>query len=85
MLHHSESMDVILAEHTGLKELRVLKRIEKGTKAQYGNAAFQLHREAEILTGLRAPGIPLIYDFWEDEKEICLIEEYGNLNAVCKS
>ena len=76
MLHHSESMDVILAEHTGLKELRVLKRIEKGTKAQYGNAAFQLHREAEILTGLRAPGIPLIYDFWEDEKEICLIEEY---------
>ena len=76
MLHHSESMDVILAEHTGLRELRVLKRIGKKTDTCIANAAFQLHREAEILTGLKAPGIPLIYDFWEDDEEICLIEEY---------
>ncbi|MGN0240663.1 MAG: serine/threonine protein kinase [Candidatus Weimeria sp.] len=69
-------MDVILAEHTGLKELRVLKRIGKTTDTRISDAAFQLHREAEILTGLKAPGIPLIYDFWEDDEEICLIEEY---------
>lgn len=75
-LHHSESMDVILAEHTGLHELRVLKRIEKGDSFQDANASFQLRREAQILTGLKNPGIPVIYDFWEDEREICLIEEY---------
>jgi len=76
VLHHSKSMDVILAEHTGLKELRILKRIEKRTDAEYDKAAFQLHREAEILTGIKHDGIPVIYDFWEDQNEICLIEEY---------
>lgn len=69
-------MDVILVEHTGLAVRRVLKKIRKKHSRGSADAAFQLRRESEVLKGLRHPGIPVIYDYWEDEEEICLIEEY---------
>lgn len=69
-------MDVILVEHTGLGDERVLKKIRKKPTDGSGNAAFQLRRESSILKKLRHPGIPVIYDYWEDTDEICLIEEY---------
>lgn len=76
VLHHSEDMDVILAEHQGLGTRRVLKRIRKQHSEGSLDAQYQLRRESEILKTLKHPGIPLIYDYWEDEEEICLIEEY---------
>ncbi len=35
-----------------------------------------ISNEAQILSGLRYPGIPALYDAAEDEKYVCLIEEY---------
>lgn len=35
-----------------------------------------LHREAAILRKLRHPGIPVLYDYGEDDEIICLIEEF---------
>lgn len=36
----------------------------------------QISNEAQILSGLRYPGIPALYDAAEDENYVCLIEEY---------
>lgn len=35
-----------------------------------------LSYEAKVLCSLRHPGIPILYDYGEDEERICLIEEY---------
>lgn len=62
---------VYLALHTGLEEYRAIKKI---SKASMDHKDF--FREATILKGLRAPGIPVIYDLEEDEEYYYLIEEY---------
>jgi|GEM_PF-389224 len=56
--------------HKGLGEHRVLKMFPKDRGDSSG---FQ--REAEILKGLRHPGIPILYDYGEDDTWICLLEE----------
>lgn len=76
VLHHSQDMDVIIVQHTEIGDTRVLKKIRKHQSTSNADAAFQLRRETTVLKGLRHPGIPVLYDFWEDEQEICLIEEY---------
>lgn len=35
-----------------------------------------LSYEAEVLCSLRHPGIPILYDYEEDDEVICLVEEY---------
>lgn len=69
-------MDVCLVEHKGLGTRRILKRIRKHRSEGSLDAQFQLRTEREILSMLKHPGIPVIYDYWEDEERICLIEEY---------
>ncbi len=76
-LYHREGMEVVLVRHRMLKEERILKRIRKtkdGGEDTLGEK--QLEQEAGILSEIKHPGIPIIYDYWEDDESICLIEEY---------
>ena len=41
-----------------------------------GNSSFSGSREADILKGLRHPGIPVLYDYEEDKSYLYLIEEH---------
>lgn len=76
-LYKREGMEVVLVRHRTLREERVLKKIRKGKTGEEDRLGeTQLMREAGILPKLKSPGIPIIYDYWEDEKTICLIEEY---------
>ena len=64
------SSTVYLAEHLKLKVYRAIKCIPKDTS----DTAFPL--EANLLTNLKHPGIPLIYDIEEDDGFIYIIEEF---------
>ena len=58
-----------MVRHRSLGNQRILKVISKND--------FQgLSYEADVLCSLRHPGIPILYDYGEDEECICLIEEY---------
>lgn len=74
-LYKRDGMEVLLVCHRTLKETRILKRIRKN-EAKAGFEKNQLQQEARILPKLTTPAVPVIYDFWEDENTICLIEEY---------
>ena len=63
--------EVYLARHIGLEEYRAIKKIPR-TSVDHTD----FHKEATILKGLKAPGIPVIYDLEEDEDYFYLIEEY---------
>lgn len=60
-----------LAEHQKLGALRAIKQIPR----KEADAASVLS-EALLLKNLKHPGIPIIYDLEEDEKNIYVIEEY---------
>ena len=70
-LFSSENTEVYVVRHRLLDEDRIMKVIRRGS-GRRGS----LHREAEILKRLRHPGIPVLYDYGEDDMSICLIEEY---------
>ena len=63
--------EVYLARHIGLEEYRAIKKIPR-TSVDHTD----FRKEATILKGLKAPGIPVIYDLEEDEDYFYLIEEY---------
>ena len=63
--------DVFLAEHIGLHEKRIIKRIDK-----YGPFYEKLSKEAEIIQSLNKKGIPRLEDLEEDEEYTYIIEEY---------
>ncbi len=62
---------VYLAFHQELREYRAIKQVPKSS-AGYG----QFKKEALLLTSLRHPGIPTVYDLEEDCNNSYLIEEY---------
>lgn len=62
---------VWLTEHCGLRQKRVVKRIEKDNPFCYF-----FFNESKILKNLKYAGIPVIFDYEEDEKYGYLIEEY---------
>ncbi|MBQ7678031.1 MAG: protein kinase [Lachnospiraceae bacterium] len=66
-IYRTDNTLVMLVRHRHLGELRILKRVVRSNIAGY---------EAEILKGLRHPAIPILYDYQEDAKGVCLIEEY---------
>lgn len=70
-----------MAEHTSLSVNRIIKGTGK-------NSPFRrtLLREAQILSSLHHPNIPLAYDVEEDEEYLYLVEEYiegENLTKYC--
>lgn len=64
----STSVYVVIHKKLGTK--RVLKAIKKSSDSSHHYLT-----EAKILASLAHPGIPTLYDYGEDEKTICLIEE----------
>lgn len=62
---------VYLSVHLGLEEYRAIKRVPKSI-LNYEH----FKSESHVLTQLRHPGIPIIYDVEEDESYSYLIEEY---------
>ena len=67
----SDYADVYLAEHTALRDMRIIKRIAKKSACYQ-----QLIQEAYIMKNLKHSNIPLIYDMEEDEEYSYIIEEY---------
>jgi len=63
--------NVFLAEHIGLKEYRLVKRLDKK-----GPFYERLLNEAYILQTLVHKGIPLLKDIEDDEEYTYLVEEY---------
>lgn len=64
----STSVYVVIHKMLGIK--RVLKVIKKTSDSSH-----HFLTEAQILASLKHPGIPELYDYGEDEKYICLVEE----------
>lgn len=64
---------VYLSKHTILETYCAVKCIPKLT-----NSTVSLLSEAKLLTSLQHPGIPQIYDIYEDSDCFYLIEEYIN-------
>ena len=62
---------VYLATHLVLDEKRAIKRISKASQAYS-----RFRQEGLIMKSIRHPGIPIVYDFEEDESYGYLIEEY---------
>lgn len=65
--------EVFLTEHTGLGVLRAIKRIKKDHDRLHTG-----RNEVDILKNLHFSGIPIIYDIWEDEEYLFIVEEYVN-------
>ena len=68
-MYHTSATRIYKVRHRSLGELRILKVISKAHMQGFSY-------EAETLRSLRHPGIPILYDYGEDEESICLIEEY---------
>jgi len=64
---------VYLSKHQILETYRAIKRIPK-----LNNSTVSLLSEAKLLKSLNHPGIPKIYDIYEDNDYFYLIEEYIN-------
>lgn len=62
---------VYLAEHQKLGALRAIKQIPRKEAD-----ATPVLSEALLLKNLKHPGIPIVFDLEEDEKNIYVIEEY---------
>ena len=75
----SETSDtsIFLVRHRTLSENRILKRLSKKEKTFSGSFIEKnARKEADVLKGLRHPGIPVLYDYWEDCDYIYIVEEY---------
>lgn len=70
-IYETAATRVELVRHKKLGELRICKAIAK----QAGFSSDNFH-EAELLSHLRHPGIPILYDLEEDESTVYLVEEY---------
>ncbi|MBR1627725.1 MAG: protein kinase [Lachnospiraceae bacterium] len=77
-IYETQAVSVYLVRHRSLSENRILKCIKKNGTLLSDTSRFAggPGREADIMKGLRHPGIPVLYDYEEDEESICLIEEY---------
>lgn len=62
---------VYLARHQSLESERAIKIIPKNSSSQ-----LSVLSEARLLKSLKHPGIPMIYDIEEDDKNYYLVEEY---------
>ncbi len=60
-----------LVRHTKLNCLRIVKCISKGAVFYEQGAA-----EAKLLLSLKHPGIPILYDYLEDDHHVYIVEEY---------
>ena len=81
-LRDGENTKVYIVRHSILGELRIMKVVAKRPGAD--SSSGQISNEAGILSRLRFDGIPALYDAAEDDKAVCLIEEYfrgESLNA----
>ena len=72
-IFESATTKVYLVRHKALSEQRILKRIEKHPEI---SSAARQKREAFVLQGLRHSGIPILYDYGEDDSYIYIVEEY---------
>ena len=75
------SEEFFIAKEIGRKERSELDRSISAEEERAGHPeqtgfGCGAGREAEILKNLRHPGIPILYDYEEDENDICLVEEY---------
>ncbi len=70
-LFEGENCTVHLAKHILLGHSCVIKRVSSSSKT-----ALCLSHEAKLLSGLNHPGIPKIYDYFEDDERFYLVEEY---------
>lgn len=66
-----------LALHQELKEYRAIKQVPKAA-ADYR----QFLREALLLKRLRHPGIPIVYDVFDDSQYSYLVEEFLEGNSI---
>ncbi len=79
--HHPHGI-VWLAEHKSIGVKRIIKGIPKSLIASGGTG------EAEILKNLAHQSIPELYDIFEYEDYLCLVEEYfegESLTELCRS
>ncbi|MCR5452576.1 MAG: protein kinase [Lachnospiraceae bacterium] len=67
----SDTTKIFIIKHTHLGDERIMKLIAKPL-----DDTGSIGAEAEILKGLKHPGIPILYDYAEDDESICLIEEF---------
>ncbi|MCR5388832.1 MAG: serine/threonine protein kinase [Lachnospiraceae bacterium] len=70
-LFESDVCTVHLARHILLGHSCVIKRVKNSS-----NSALCLAHEAKLLSGLNNPGIPKVYDYFEDEESSYLVEEF---------
>ena len=70
-IHESEDTRVYLVKHRILKDTGIEKCI-----CRTSPRAQSLVKEAKILRQLNCPQIPRLYDYREDDNEVCLTEEY---------
>ena len=75
-IYETEDTSVYLVRHRTLSEDRIQKRIRKKGKVLADLSVADSRNEAAVLKNLRHPGIPILYDYEEDENYICLVEEY---------
>lgn len=83
VLYRHHDTIVYLAQHVKLLNLCVIKQINKGST--YFDQGLM---EARILKSLQHNGIPLLYDHYETEDAIFLVEEYKEgetLYSICQS
>lgn len=71
ILYETAATRIELVRHRKLGELRICKAIAK----QSGFSSDHFH-EAKLLSQLRHPGIPILYDLEEDASTVYLVEEY---------
>ena len=63
--------EVFLTEHTALGVQRAIKRIRKNHARHHTG-----RNEVDILKGLKFSGLPIVYDVWDDEEFLYIVEEY---------
>ena len=71
LLKDSKDVLVYLVQHKQLGEKRILKIVHQNISSPAPN-----QKEAAVLQSLKHPGIPILYDYREEENKLCLVEEY---------
>lgn len=70
-IYETDITRVELVRHLILGDLRIKKSIRRTSPDPQHD-----RYEAKLLCSLRHPGIPVLYDYGEDDESVCLIEEY---------
>lgn len=71
IVYESENATVYLVEHINMAARRIIKKILK--KSIHQNSFYS---EINILKAVKHPNIPIIYDQYEDESALYIVEEY---------